>query len=369
VPLHDLQPTRLVAGQRAEPDMVADLVQVRPPGAKSPVPAQVCRGRLAQQPGTHVRQHQLGQQSLRVLRATEAPAQQRLGQRDGFLVGVLARFVAGLRVDLIASWSGEVFDPEPGLAAEAQRGPVRPGHGPPGVPPPRLVGVADVLGEAPAQHVHRAQAVPGQRVPLLHVVEDGLDAGQRYRREPGHPGDHPLEVPAQPVVDPVGAGQDAAVVLGQAPGERDERLGQLAALLVRRGGHGTGLQLQHEVTQGVGVPHRLFGHGDAGRPVRHLLAPLQQSPYPVGSEHDDGHPDGSWPDTRQPPSGPTESTEQRIGARQCASAPGGCQGRRERVSGTPLSPPAQACVCGQIAAITASASAWSSARLRWWTGS
>ena len=90
VPLEDLHPARLVAGQRAELDVVGDVAQVGQVGPVQPVGPAVRVAGLVQPAGAQVRLEQGGQDALRLLGAGQPAGQHRLGQRDRLLVAALA---------------------------------------------------------------------------------------------------------------------------------------------------------------------------------------------------------------------------------------------------------------------------------------
>ncbi len=133
VPLEDLQAARLVAGQRAERDVVGDRAEVGEVAAQAPVRAPVGVGRLGQPAGAQVRPEQLGQDRLRLLDAGQPAGQHRRGQRDRLLV---------------AAPGGQVLHLGRRVAADAV-GVVVARRGRPPVEPVLGGRVADVLGHAP----------------------------------------------------------------------------------------------------------------------------------------------------------------------------------------------------------------------------
>jgi hypothetical protein len=85
-------------------------------------------------------------------------------------------------------------------------------------------------------------------------------------------------MPAEQPVVPRRALAGVAVVLGQAPRERDERLRRFATHVVGlRAGH-PGVEAQVGVVERVGVADRLLGQRDLARPVRRVLAFVDQLP-------------------------------------------------------------------------------------------
>ena len=255
MPLHDLEPAHLVAGQRAELDVLPDLAEVREVAPDPAVPAQVRVAGLGQPAGAQVRQEQFGQHGVRLLGAGQPAGQHRCGERDGLLVAPAA---------------GQVLDLGRRVAAAAVGVLVARGGAPAHVPVLGRLGVADVVRQPPAQHVHGVHAVPAEAVPALHVVQYRVRARKRYLRELAQPGDDPLEVPAEQLVVPhVEAGR-VAVVLRQAPREGDEPFRGFAAHLVRLGARHPGVEAQPAVVQRVRQPDRLLGEGDLAGPVRRV---------------------------------------------------------------------------------------------------
>ena len=271
VPLHDLQATRLVAGERAVRHVLADPGQVAQVWAQPVVRAAVRRGGLVQPPGTQVRQEQRGEHPVRLRHAAEPAGEHRLGQRHRLLVAAPRRQVLHFG----------------GWVAAGAVGQLVPRRGAPARVP--LVGagdVAQVAGDRVPVRVDGVQAVPARAVAALHVVQHRVRPVQRDLRELGQRADHVLELPQQEVVISGATPGRVPVVLGQAPGEGEERLGRLAAVHVRRGRLHPRGEREIRPAPGVGLPDDLFQHGDLRRPVRQFRRRAQPATQLVLTRHD-----------------------------------------------------------------------------------
>ncbi|WP_159104809.1 hypothetical protein [Plantactinospora sp. BB1] len=267
MPFQQLQPARLVAGQRAERQVVTDQRHVRDVRPVPTVRPQVRVPRLLPPAGVQVRQQQRGEYALRLLDTAQPAGEHRLGQRHRLLV---------------PAERGEVFD----LVRRVATGTVGefvPGcGGPPAVPLRGLVRRADVHRHLVPVFVDHLEAVAAAAIAPLHVVEYRHRAVQRNLGKLEQAADHVLEIPEQGVQVPLLVRPRVAVELGQAPGEGDERPGRLAAVVVGGGGEHPGREPELLVAGGVHLPEQCFGGGDLTAAVRHLADPVDRPPEVVG---------------------------------------------------------------------------------------
>ena len=220
VAFEDLDATGLVAGDRAELDVVRDIGHIGEMRPVEPVGPTVRVPGLFEPSGTQIGPQQGREHALRLFRTGQPAGENSLGQRDRLLVAPLEGEPPRLGRRVTTDAVGQVVA----------------GSGYPlAVPLLGLGQVAHVPGEEVSMGVDRVQAVPALAPPPFHVVQYGPGALQRHLGEPGQTADHVLEVPQQRM-NAAPVRHRVAVELGQAPGKGDERLRRLATVHIGRGG-------------------------------------------------------------------------------------------------------------------------------------
>lgn len=257
-----LQAPRLVAGQRAELDVVGVGAPHALHGPHQPEAPQMVRAGLLRAAEPQQRHQGRREHRVRLVRARVLALQDRRPQRERLRVAAPLRLPPALSVQLARVTVGH------GVPVRGQ---------PRGERPLRPLHVAHVRGHAELGAAHRPRGVPGEPVAVLHLAEPLLDRRQRHVRLVEHAGRHPLEDPVQRVrlvlVEVLGP----FVPHAQQPRERDEHLRLLGAVVVdlqlvpERLDHG------ERDAEPLGLHQQLLRARVAGRALR-LLAVLRHRP-------------------------------------------------------------------------------------------
>ncbi|MEV7871240.1 pentapeptide repeat-containing protein [Streptomyces sp. NPDC088124] len=214
----DFETAALVAGQRAELDVQADRGQQALVAPGQAVPLEVVGARLVRPAGAYERQQRLGQCPVRLLRAAQPVGENRLPRFQRLLVVALPHAVTALVVQLAGVAVGHPVALRGRPRGEGARRPLR---------------VAAVVGEFELGLAYGAFGEARGAVAALHLREPVLDGGERHLGQGQHPGAGPLEDPVEGVGVRAGEAGRVPVPLLEQPGEGDEHLAALGAVLVR----------------------------------------------------------------------------------------------------------------------------------------